>query len=923
MILKASQRGGGTQLGLHLLKTENEHVEVHEVRGFCAEDVLGAMKEAQAVARGTRCKQFLFSVSLSPPETAFVPVDAFERALERIEKQTGLTGQPRIVVFHEKEGRRHAHAVWSRIDAETMTAKPLPFFKSKLRDISKSLYLEHGWSLPRGFVDREQRDPRNFGLSQWQQAKRMSRDPKALKEAIQECWSLSDNRTSFEAALEQRGLYLARGDRRAHVAVSFEGEVCSLSRMTGRKTRELAARLGDPEELRSVAETKKHIARAIAPKLRHLIKENARAKQRDMEPLEARRLAMRDAHREHRQELDKAQRQRSQAEGQARAARLRKGVAGLWDRLTGRRKETLRQNRSSERCRCMTRIGNLASKSVNQYRTRDVFAYLGLRYCVDNQAARTDAWAQENAVQITLGSQRGRYLRSYHFKQLSPSGNIERRDLYIPSASESLAEAVLLSNCTTAWEKMSAGSVFSYHPTHLTDRKSFFKPYMDGLRRRQAEIARACDEHPDGIVAYIDLKNFYSSITPGLARSAWLGFARHNRLSSVDVDLGNRLISNYEAQSEGKSILTGPMFAHFLANLVLAPVDEWAKSLPATYLRYVDDMTLVGPREQVIASIKLLRTQMEHIGLQLHEMSSPKTLIVSANYWQGSAADFAHGEHSVAWMRLIGDIKKLLLFGKASAEEIGSALAAEGFRLPIPDYDAAIREASSFERVRELGLWGWLAVKTRRISVQTIVASATTLSSRLAIETKALLADGNASDTFQRKRLVSKIRYRLGRLIYLGTRKDIEVLAMLTKNWPELEFHTAIMNAVLSRNCSRVISLGSNVAQATAQVFRASLETAEFSKPVVDEVDIQGLATFILNGVPVRGELGRPDHPLIKFARGPVDRDLMRQPRGLLQELACLHGFGEIRHPDILASALDIDDLIVLDALELDYGYYL
>ncbi len=42
MILKASQRAGAKALGLHLLKTENEHVEVHEVRGFCAEDVLGA-----------------------------------------------------------------------------------------------------------------------------------------------------------------------------------------------------------------------------------------------------------------------------------------------------------------------------------------------------------------------------------------------------------------------------------------------------------------------------------------------------------------------------------------------------------------------------------------------------------------------------------------------------------------------------------------------------------------------------------------------------------------------------------------------------------------------------------------------------------------------------------------------------------------
>lgn len=123
MILKASQRSGAAQLGQHLLKTEeNEHVEVHEVRGFMSENVMGAMKEAQAMAKGTRCKQYLFSVSLNPPETENVAIEVFEGALASIEEKLGLQGQPRMVVFHEKEGRRHAHAVWSRIDAETMTA---------------------------------------------------------------------------------------------------------------------------------------------------------------------------------------------------------------------------------------------------------------------------------------------------------------------------------------------------------------------------------------------------------------------------------------------------------------------------------------------------------------------------------------------------------------------------------------------------------------------------------------------------------------------------------------------------------------------------------------------------------------------------------------------------------------------------------
>lgn len=151
MIIKASRRSGATQLGLHLLKSENEHVEIHEIRGFVADDVMGAFKEAQALALGTKCNKYLFSVSLNPPETESVRPEVFESAIDQIEKRIGFEGQPRVIVFHEKEGRRHAHVVWSRIDIESMTAKRVDFFKSKLNELSKQIYLEKGWAMPKGF----------------------------------------------------------------------------------------------------------------------------------------------------------------------------------------------------------------------------------------------------------------------------------------------------------------------------------------------------------------------------------------------------------------------------------------------------------------------------------------------------------------------------------------------------------------------------------------------------------------------------------------------------------------------------------------------------------------------------------------------------------------------------------------------------
>lgn len=345
MIVKGSQRGGAKQLGAHLLsREENEHVEIHEVRGFVADDVLGAMKEAYAVSLGTKCRQHLFSVSLSPPAHESVRPEVFERACGMIEERLGLSGHPRMIVFHEKEGRRHAHAVWSRIDADSMTAKNLPFFKMKLRDISKELYLENGWEMPDGFRDWRLRDPRNCSLHEWQQAKRAGIDPREVKASILQCWERSDNGAAFAKALEERGLFLARGERNNHVALTIDGQVFAIARSVREKTKIVRDRLGDPASLPDVASMTQTIGKEIAPRLSRFIGEAKRIAHIAMKPLNERKTAMAQHHRQERQMLAEKQRERSDAEQRERAARLRKGAAGVWDIMTGRYFKTRKQN---------------------------------------------------------------------------------------------------------------------------------------------------------------------------------------------------------------------------------------------------------------------------------------------------------------------------------------------------------------------------------------------------------------------------------------------------------------------------------------------------------------------------------------------------------------------------------------------------
>ena len=68
--------------------------------------------------------------------------------------------------------------MWFRIDAENLKAVQLSFSRRKMQELSRDLYLEHGWQMPRGLVNSKERDPRNFTLEEWQQAKRAGRHPK-------------------------------------------------------------------------------------------------------------------------------------------------------------------------------------------------------------------------------------------------------------------------------------------------------------------------------------------------------------------------------------------------------------------------------------------------------------------------------------------------------------------------------------------------------------------------------------------------------------------------------------------------------------------------------------------------------------------------------------------------------------------------
>jgi len=566
--------------------------------------------------------------------------------------------------------------------------------------------------------------------------------------------------------------------------------------------------------------------------------------------------------------------------------------------------------------------GDICVRALNQYRHYDVLAYLGLRYYLNNSAARSDLWAQKVATEVILTRTDAPYFLSQQFKEFDDEGKAKHRNIYIPGPNEALAEIALLGECAKFEAFSNPEYVFSYS-LNKKDRRSIYQSYMDGLRGRHQAIEKACDLYPNGVVAYTDIKSFYPSITTDLAAKIWSNKCDTSVISETYRSLGERLIDDHGRASGCGSapphILVGPMFSHFIANLVLRELDEEFVKLPIKYFRYVDDITLVGEKHDVISSINIMRGRLkERLSLDLHDDDSPKSIIIPSREWLKGKGDFKQNNISYSWMTFIADLKRLLLFSPESYVNIKEQFIAAGFRIPFHDYNKAIRERDYTDKIRYLLGKHWFRLKINSININDLIIRATSIRNECDVKFRELVSNANKLTGFERKRCIPKLRYCAGRLIYLATDDTLASLSILVREIPELHFHAEVMRAVSSGNISGILSLGVNAAQAAAQPLKAAEKQCTLTKQSLTPSEQNTLSIFFLNGVNV-AQPGIPAEysDILRLAINGSDIEAMRQiDNPVLREIACLHGVGVPRHSMCLETAFDIDEELAMDAIE-------
>jgi len=357
MIAKGNQRSGGQQLATHLLNAhDNERVEVAEISGTIAQDLHGAFKEWRATSDGTNCKKHIYSLSINPnPADGTLTREQYFEFIARTEAKQGLTGQPRAVVFHIKDGREHCHVAWSRIDLEHMKAIHMAHDRQKIRAVVQEFARDHGLTLPKGMTNnrglgRFNDHAKGVSLAEKQQEERTGLTKEERRKEITESWQHTDTGKAFVRALESKGYALAKGERRAYVVIDRFGEIHALARqIEGVKAKDVKARLADfpleklPEAAKVQEQARKRAQTKTDTQLSARFKEHAASKwgllkqkqHTRREALNNKRKAIVERHQQERKTLLEAQKQENIARAEKREQATAKGLKGFLGKVTG------------------------------------------------------------------------------------------------------------------------------------------------------------------------------------------------------------------------------------------------------------------------------------------------------------------------------------------------------------------------------------------------------------------------------------------------------------------------------------------------------------------------------------------------------------------------------------------------------------
>lgn len=230
---------------------KNELTELIDIRGTLARDIKGAFAEMEAIAKGSRCRDFLYHYQINPEPGVTLTPEQWQRAVEASEKALGLEDTQHVVFRHVKDGREHYHVVCNRVrlnERGDLRAVNMGNDAKKREEIAVQLEKEFGLdgleNRPLLTHERGARAPKGWEYKQAERTGGMN--PRAMKAQVTALYNESANGKEFTAALERNGFILGKGEKCDFVVIPERGNAANLARrIEGVNIAEIRAKLSD------------------------------------------------------------------------------------------------------------------------------------------------------------------------------------------------------------------------------------------------------------------------------------------------------------------------------------------------------------------------------------------------------------------------------------------------------------------------------------------------------------------------------------------------------------------------------------------------------------------------------------------------------------------------------------------------------
>lgn len=251
---------GGDALARHLLKAENDFVDVIPARGLGSEDLVSQVRELVAISSAGRTDRGIYHVHADPDIGISDNAGARARWWSLFEQEFALTAQPFCGAVHLKHGRRHEHRAYSLVKPNGAVVD-LAWDFLRREKCSRIVEYEFGVaavpSKHARAIERRLREDGYAGVADWLVASGtvdaerpvaalspverivQERTDIALddvRRAALEAWRSSEDGPGFEAALASRGLTLRAGWS-GTVVVDAAGEAHLATRILGAAAR--------------------------------------------------------------------------------------------------------------------------------------------------------------------------------------------------------------------------------------------------------------------------------------------------------------------------------------------------------------------------------------------------------------------------------------------------------------------------------------------------------------------------------------------------------------------------------------------------------------------------------------------------------------------------------------------------------------